>query len=155
LARRHAVDLAQIAPIIDYIEQQRFASQDVFLATGVVERHGPLHPGFTMRGRTPASLLRQMEAWHSALAKMEQPKTAWPPSGIEDFEFAEGAERSGNLKVWTITELLSTKALIGEGRRMKHCVATYAQSCVRGVCSIWALELVTFAGRTKVLTLEV
>jgi hypothetical protein len=29
-------------------------------------------------------------------AKAEQPKAEWPRSGIESFEFVEGAERGGN-----------------------------------------------------------
>ncbi len=149
------LDLAHVGPIIDYIEQQRFVSQDVFVAPGVVERRGPAQPNFSMKGRTPASLLRQVEAWHRTLAKAEQPKAEWPRSGIDGFEFVEGAERGGNLKIWTITELLSTKALVAEGRKMKHCVATYAHSCARGVCSIWTLEAETFEGRSKILTVEV
>lgn len=149
------LDLVHIGPIIDYIEQQRFVSQDVFVAPGVVERQGPPQPNFTMKGRTPASLLRQVEAWHGSLAKAEQPKADWPSSGIEGFEFVEGAERGGNLKIWTITELLSTKALVGEGRKMKHCVASYAHSCASGACSIWTLEVETFEGRAKMLTVEV
>jgi hypothetical protein len=67
----------------------------------------------------------------------------------------EGGERGGNLKIWTITELLSTKALVAEGRKMKHCVATYAHSCASGGCSIWTLEVETFEGRSKILTVEV
>ena len=35
------LDLAHVGPIIDYIEQQRFVSQDVFVAPGVVERKAP------------------------------------------------------------------------------------------------------------------
>jgi hypothetical protein len=149
------LDLAHVGPIIDYIEQQRFVSQDVFVAPGVVERRGPPQPNFTIKGRTPASLLRQVEAWHRTLAKSEQPKAEWPRSGIESFEFVEGAERGGNLKIWTITELLSTKALVAEGRKMKHCVATYSHSCASGACSIWTLEVETFEGRAKILTVEV
>jgi hypothetical protein len=149
------LDPAHVGPIIDYIEQQRFVPQDVFVAPGVVERRGPAQPNFTMNGRTPASLLRQVEAWHRTLAKTEQPKADWPQSGIEGFEFVEGAERGGNLKIWSITELLSTRALVAEGRKMKHCVATYAHSCAGGACSIWTLEVETFEGRAKILTVEV
>jgi hypothetical protein len=108
-----------------------------------------------MKGRTPASLLRQVRAWHRTLAKVEQPKADWPRSGIESFEFVEGTERGGNLKIWTISELLSTKALVAEGRKMKHCVATYSHSCASGACSIWTLEVETFDGRSKMLTIEV
>jgi PcfJ-like protein len=108
-----------------------------------------------MKGRTPASLLRQVEAWHRGLAKIRQPKAEWPASGIEGFEFIEGTEWGGNLKIWSITELLSTKALVAEGRKMKHCVATYAHSCAVGACSIWTLEVETFEGASKILTIEV
>ena len=59
------------------------------------------------------------------------------------------------MKIWTITELLSTKALVAEGRTMKHCVATYARSCAHGDCSIWTLEVWTLEGRSKLLTIEV
>jgi hypothetical protein len=149
------MDLAHVGPIIDYIEQQRFVSQDVFVAPGVVERRSPAQPNFTMKGRTPASLLRQVAAWHRTLAKVQQPRADWPPSGIKGFVFVEGAERGGNLKIWSITELLSTKALVAEGRKMKHCVATYAHSCGSGACSIWALEVETSEGRSKILTVEV
>jgi hypothetical protein len=149
------LDLAHIGPIIDYIEQQRFVSQEVFVAPGVVERRGPVQPNFTMKGRTPASLLRQVESWHRTLAKVQQPKAEWPPSGIPSFKFIEGGEKSCNLKVWTITELLSTKALVAEGRKMKHCVATYSHSCASGVCSIWTVEVANFEGLSKILTIEV
>jgi hypothetical protein len=149
------LDLAQVGPIIDYIHRQRFESQDVFVGPGVVERRPPAQPNFSMKGRTPASLLRQVESWHRALAKTEQPKADWAPSGIEGFEFMEGTERAGSLKIWTITELLSTRALVAEGRKMKHCVATYAHSCGGGACSIWTLEVESFEGRSKLLTVEV
>jgi hypothetical protein len=134
---------------------RRFVSQCVFVPPGVIERRGPAQPNFTMKGRTPVSLLRQVEAWHRTLAHAEQPKAAWPNSGFSGLELVEGAERVDNLKIWTITELLSTKALVAEGRKMKHCVATYGQSCASGACSIWTLEVETFEGRSKILTVEV
>jgi hypothetical protein len=149
------LDLAQVGPMLDYINHQRYESQNVFVAPGVVERRGPEQPNFTMKGRTPASLLRQVEAWHRTLARVQQPLAEWPPSGIPAFEFIEGAEKSGNLKIWTITELLSTKALVAEGRKMKHCVSTYAHSCAIGACSIWTMEVESFEGRSKILTIEV
>jgi hypothetical protein len=149
------LDLAQLGPIIDYIQDQRFTSHEVFVAPGVIERRGPPQPNFTMKGRTPASLLRQVEAWHRSLAKVQQPKAEWVPSGIKAFEFVEGIERGENLKVWTLTELLSTKALVAEGRKMKHCVATYGHSCASGSTSIWTMEVESFEGQSKILTVEV
>jgi hypothetical protein len=86
---------------------------------------------------------------------VRQPQAEWPASGIAPFEFVEGSERGGNLKIWTINELRSTKALVAEGRVMKHCVATYAKSCAHGACSIWRMEVETAEGTTKILTIEV
>jgi hypothetical protein len=57
--------------------------------------------------------------------------------------------------VWTIRELLSTRDLVAEGRKMKHCVASYAHSCAQRRCSIWTLEMDSAAGAAKVLTVEV
>lgn len=149
------LDPAQVGPIVDFIHQQRFVSQDVFVAPGRVERQPPPQPNFTMKGRTPESLLRQVAAWHRTLAKTEQVRVEWRPSGIERFQFTEGNERSRNLKIWTITELLSSQALVAEGRTMKHCVASYAHSCANRRTSIWTLEAESFEGRSKLLTIEV
>jgi hypothetical protein len=149
------LDLAHLGPIIDYIYHQRFDPQRNFLGPGVVERNDPPQPNLTMKGRTPQSLLRQVGLWHNALARTAPPRAEWPASGMAGFEFVEGSEKNGNLKIWTITELLSTKALVAEGRKMNHCVATYARSCAHGVTSIWSLEAETFDGRSKILTIEV
>jgi hypothetical protein len=146
---------AQVGPMIDYIHHQKFVPQEVLVAPGVVQRRGPPQPHFTVKGRTPASLLRQVASWHGDLAHTRQPQAEWPPSGIEGFEFRERMGKEGTLKLWTIKELTSTKALVAEGREMKHCVATYAHPCLEGVCSIWTLEVETAHGRSKVLTIEV
>jgi hypothetical protein len=149
------LDLAHVGPIIDFIHHQKFLPQEVVVAPGVVERKPPPQPDLTMKGRSAASLLRQVEAWHCRLAKVQQPQADWPASGITPLEFIEGSERGGNIRIWTIRELLSTKALVAEGRAMKHCVGSYARSCAHGVCSIWTLEAETFEGRSKLLTIEV
>jgi hypothetical protein len=149
------LDPAQISPLVDYVHHQKYVGQDVFVAPGVMERQAPPQPNFTMKGRSPESLLRQVEEWHRRLGNTEQPPAEWRQCGIRELEFLEGNERSGNLKIWTIKELLSTKALFAEGRRMKHCVATYSRSCAAGACSIWTLEVESFEGKRKLLTVEV
>jgi hypothetical protein len=149
------LDTARIGPIIDYLHNQKFVPHDYLVAPGAVERRGPPQPNLSMKGRTPESLLKQVEAWHGTLARTSQPPAEWRPAGIAGFEFIEGSQDSGNWKRWLLTELLSTKALFAEGRTMKHCVASYARSCAAGVCSIWTLEVDTGEGRRKVLTVEV
>ncbi|MCC7421124.1 MAG: PcfJ domain-containing protein [Planctomycetaceae bacterium] len=149
------LDRSHIGPIVDYIQHVKFTSEDVFVAPGRIERQPPAQPNFSMKGRTAEALLRQVERWHQTLAKKEQPKAEWIPSGIAGFEFIEGSEKGENLRIWTLKELLSAKALVAEGRTMKHCVASYARSCAHGETSVWTLEVESIEGRRKVLTVEV
>jgi hypothetical protein len=149
------LDTAHVGPIIDYLYDQRFALRDVFVAPGVIERQPPVQPSLCMKGRTPASLLAQVRRWHRQLNHEVSGNVQWARSGIGELEFLEGSKESGNLKRWTIRELLSAKALNVEGRAMRHCVASYAGSCARRATSIWAMEVESFAGRFKVLTVEV
>lgn len=149
------LDTAHFGPIIDYIHHQRFVFEDTVVAPGVVERRGPPQPNFTIKGRNVESLLAQVSAWHQKLAKTQPQQPDWSPSGIEGFEFLEGSEKNGTHRIWTITELLTAKALVAEGRAMKHCVGSYSHSCARGATSIWTLEAETDAGRAKLLTIEV
>lgn len=149
------LDLAQVGPIVDYLQHVKFTPQEIFIAPGQLERRPPLQPNLTMKGRTPEALLRNVTAWHRTLTQTSQPPAEWKPCGIPGLTFVEGTQEGQNLKIWKITELLSSAALIAEGKKMRHCVASYVRSCERGDCSIWTLELETSLGHSKILTLEV
>lgn len=149
------LDPAQIGPIIDYLHQQKFVERQVLIEPGRLETRPPLQPNLTMKGRDPETLLRHVANWHRQLAKQSHPSaTRWPASGIGGFSFAEGGRESNNLQQWTITELLSGKELIAEGRAMHHCVATYAPSCQRGQTAIWSMTQSNREGLYRVLTIE-
>jgi PcfJ-like protein len=150
------LDRAHVGPIIDYLHHQRFEPEHVYVAPGHRKASRPPRPDLTMKGRTPESLLRRVNEWHRKLANDNTHQVRqWEPSGIKGFEFLEGSQKNGNLKCWTIRELLSSKALLVEGRQLKHCVATYASSCARGRCSIWTMEVESLDGHTKAITIEV
>jgi PcfJ-like protein len=148
----HPPDRAQVGPIIDYLHHEKFVPQEVLVAPGVVQRQ-PRQPHLTLKGRTLASLLREVDAWHRMLAAADFPSVEWPASGIEGLALVE--ETGSGPKIWTITELCTTKALVEEGRVMRNCVASYARSCAHGGCSIWTLEVETAQRRWKLLTIEV
>jgi hypothetical protein len=148
------LDVSHVGPLIDYLNNQRFTPQET-LVDGVVRVGPPPQPNFTMRGRSPETLLRLVEQWHHKLSRRPHQAADWLASGITPFEFVEGSHHGGNRRIWTIQELLSTKALMAEGRAMKHCVGSYASSCSRGVSSIWTLEVEEAEGVRKVLTIEV
>jgi hypothetical protein len=150
------LDTVHYGPIIDYVHNQKFEPQELFVRPGVIEQQPPPHRGFTMRGRTPESLLRQVGAWHTQLGREQRIGPAqWKSSGIDGLSLIEGHEQSRNMRRWTITELLTRDELVNEGRAMRHCIATYARSCANGHSSVWSMQCENAEGRERVLTIEV
>jgi hypothetical protein len=149
------LDRVHVGPIIDFIQHQRFEERDVWVAQGVRRREPPPQPNLSMQGRTPESLLRQVDRWHRDLGKAARGGALeWESSKIGELEFKTGFE-GRNLKIWRIRELLSSRDLVTEGRAMRHCVASYAGSCKAGRCSIWTMELESSEGVEKHQTIEV
>lgn len=144
---------AQVAPIVDYLQHQRFEVVDAFLAPGVRAQQPPPQPNLSMKGRSLESLLRAVERWHRELGRGRASALEWEPSGVGELEWETGTPGK-TLRVWRIRELLSGRELHAEGRAMRHCVASYAQACARGSCSIWTVELHAFEGVSKRLTIE-
>ncbi len=150
------LDPSHVGPIVDYIHEQRFVCEDVTTASGEIVRGIPAQPNFTMNGRSVDGLLKQVESWHDALARAQRSRVAqWPGMGIDEFRLREGREGSEKSKLWTIRELRTSRDLATEGRKMRHCVATYARSCTSGSSSIWTMELTRNSVVDKLLTIEV
>ena len=155
------LDVSQYNPIVDYIWDQKYENRMVFIERGVAREEGPAQPNFTMRGRTADTLLKQVEIWHRQLGKeLRGGDLQWVKSEFADYNYVEGRENNCNMKIWTISELLSSNELIAEGRKQSHCVASYARSCFTGKTSIWTMELQNclYANkaqmRQKLLTIE-
>ncbi len=166
------LDPVQVGPIIDYIYFQRFVPEHVMVGLNRqiddADRAaaGARQPNFTMRDRTAESLVRHVNRWHQGLANSNRQQVCtWIPSGITAFSLLEGGQSSedhtasvnleGNVKHWTIRELLSSASLVAEGRKLNHCVASYASSCRNRSTSIWTMEVESFSGLKKLLTIEV
>lgn len=149
-------DPAQVGTLVDYIHRQKFEPTASVTDPGQTEDRPP-QPDFTMKGRTASMLLRQMRQWHADLRKVPQrPQLQWLESGFGSFDWTEGTSAADTLRRWTIIELLSRKELHDEGQAMRHCVASYDNSCAFGGTSIWSLGIERHFGRRKrVLTIEV
>lgn len=131
LVQNPALDRSQVVPIIDFVHAHRY---------GDPAYDRPPDPTFTMKGRTPLAVLRLMEEWHTELASMKNYQhTEFHPSGFVPGRYEE--ESSGEPKVWTVDEILDSTALVEEGRRQRHCVATYLERITKGKCSIWSMKV--------------
>ena len=150
------LDVSHVNPIIDYIWDQKYENRRVFVERGVAREIEPAQPNFTMRGRTPETLLRHVGEWHHQLGREAKGRELeWTRSQIGEFHLLEGSEQARNMRFWSIRELLSSDELIDEGRTLQHCVRTYAKSCHTRRSSIWTMEIEDENGRRKILTIEV
>jgi hypothetical protein len=140
--------LSQVGPVVDYARFRKFGSG----GDDAPEAH------FTMKGRTVDALLKRMEEWHEALARLgKKSRQSWSPSGIAPLERVEKDPLSAGTCQWRIVEIIDGLSLAEEGRAMRHCVRSYQDACFKGATSIWSLR-VTLSGSPTVrrlLTIEV
>jgi hypothetical protein len=134
-------DPRQFGPVCDWIHQKR--------TVGI--GHELPQPGFSLKGRSLASILVQTAAWHRRLAQLHRHggknldfTTNWPGLPVPNYEGGD----EGRVR---ITQLTTFSQLVDEGRSLQHCVASYVELCRLGRCGIFAL---TLDGRPTI-TLEV
>ncbi len=127
---------------------------------------------FSLKGRTPVSLERQMREWHRDLAAIRRIEEAqrlaaraagreaettgrWVGSPLADWSWQPSAkEAKARREEFVVTQLTTAEELVAETRAMHHCVSTYAQKCINGQASIWSLRLKRARGSDRLLTIE-
>ena len=120
---------------------------------GVEMIEPPQQPNLQMKGRTPTSILRDVNRWHRQLQLVGRNSALrWHHSGIQEFRMVEGEKEDS---IWTIRQILGSAMLIQEGSQMNHCVSSYASSCHRGQTSIWTMRHQRKQTSERVLTIEV
>lgn len=122
LVRNPMLAPEEIGPLVDYI---RFKRRE--------------DPAFDMKGRSALALIRGMKDWHGDLARQKVFRSAnFRPSGFRPMDIPRSD--NGSQVIWRIHEILTAKELAEEGRRMGHCVYSYAQWIEKGDISIWSLR---------------
>lgn len=134
---------------------------------GAMHRHDR---AYSLKGRTLASLRKQMSEWHRDIAAIErieamrrraggrtaQVKGAWEGSRLEDWEWQPSAkEAKAHGERFFVRQLKTAEDLVAESRAMHHCVSTYAAKCIAGYASIWVLRRTALGKIERLLTIEV
>ncbi|TJV31515.1 MAG: hypothetical protein E5X87_22830 [Mesorhizobium sp.] len=130
---------------------------------------------YTLKGRTLASLRRQMLEWHRDIAAIERieamrrraagraPHTAgmrsqgraWDGSRLEDWEWQPSSkEAKAHGERFFLRRLKTAEDLVAESRAMHHCVSMYAAKCIAGNASIWVLRRTALGKVERLLTIE-
>ena len=149
----NAVRMQDYGPITDYVFDSKYAVNRNY---GQVELEIK-RPNFTMKGRTPAALIRDVNEWHRqtrfAQAYKHLPQT-WDFVNISNFEHIVGTGEKS--LIFTIRQLNKQRQLFAEGSAMNHCVASYIGKCARGDCSIWSMEMHAVRNAaSRLLTIEI
>jgi hypothetical protein len=145
-----------VGPIVDFLQFVRHETVEIRTDSGVVFRSPP-QPSFSLRGRTPASLLRLVDRWHESLGRARTAYLSWEPSGYRSMVFEDRLPDSDTSPVvWEFVELTNSGDLRLEGAALRHCVATYAYRCSQGQSSIWSLRRRSRNHRARpVMTIEI
>ncbi|MEM9673480.1 MAG: PcfJ domain-containing protein [Bacteroidota bacterium] len=130
----------QVGEVVDYIANAREENSE-----------------FSMKGRTWNALWRQTEAWHEQLNRERKlgGRYVWEHSNIGERLIIRGS--GTKTKTFQLIELCSSKALAMEGRKMRHCVSSYAYTCYKQRSTIFSLRMheQTTAEETTLATIEV
>jgi hypothetical protein len=154
IANAQAIDLAQVGPMIDFVQAIRHERVAVETPDGIVLRDPP-QPSFSLKGRTVQSMLRLMQEWHRSRGLANGGLT-WAPSPLQSMMIEEPSEDpSAPPSVWQLMELTNGAQLRTEGTALRHCVASYADRCWRGASRIWVLRVHRGENVRHVLTIEV
>ncbi|PAY06408.1 hypothetical protein CK489_26330 [Bradyrhizobium sp. UFLA03-84] len=134
---------------------------------------------FSLKGRTPISLGRQMHAWHRELAANARIEAArrraaaaqnrahgvsatldpsgdsWPGISLADWSWSPSCKVHGRREEYVVVQLRTAVDLVTETQTMRHCVASYAAKCIAGHASIWSLRRRAAGHTERLLTIEV
>jgi len=92
---------------------------------------------FELKGRTFNSLIKMSNEWHRTmqLKKFGDQNLNWPGLDIPDWTWYDKKMKS----TWEVKQLLTSKELYNDGRRMRHCVASYGHRCLQGSSAIFSV----------------
>lgn len=126
----------------EHVEEIIDGIHGIALAPTVIHTPGepivepPRCPDFSIKGRTPTSLRREIERLRQ-LPHVTADGPQWPASSIPGMTWHEDGACP---LTWDIVELRNAKALRIEGATLHHCVADYTSACWRGKSRIWSLR---------------
>lgn len=134
------LDFSKMNEIMDYLEDCIRDNRD-----------------YSIKGRTIISLTRQSDEWHVAQAIYSASTVelfTWNP--LLNSSLVVRMKQEKDTKKYRLFELCSSKELIAEGKKMNHCVASYARSCCVKVTSIFSLRCTSISkGQETLATIEV
>ncbi|MEM9917743.1 MAG: PcfJ domain-containing protein [Bacteroidota bacterium] len=150
-------DLDFLQPIIHFFDRcsHRLGIEEMSRLLGYLQHLRDENETLNIKGWTLASLCRRARQWYDELELIRQANAAkmstrqWAAAPYDSYE------EEGKDCIFRIEQLTSARELLKEGRRMRHCVGTYAIKCWRGEASIWSLRKIDLLSCQPLVTIEV
>lgn len=128
-ARQGMLDVAQVSPLADFLYHKLEEDDE-----------------YSLKGRTALSVMKAMVEWHNDLGIMrsnyEGTKFVEPSEELSSWNGSRKVKGSKKEKIeetWRIRQILSLKALMQEGRELRHCAASYWSSMTGGRVTMWSM----------------
>ena len=161
LAARAAIAARRGGTLKAFLAQEHLLTWDWFRVAGArhcrLRRAGQLFSEFIPDGTQWSAIQRRQRQWHMDVERRAAEEHAM---SRRDDLLARRARRRArwesalaacvmdlNGEAISVTPLTSGLALVLEGRRMRHCVGSYVESCRRGASRIFHLESGTSGAR--------
>lgn len=135
------LDLRELPVLLGYLHHRYFENRQ--------------NDAFQLASYSLPRLQREMGEWYTTVESDPnyQPRFQgkfWNRSALAEYGSQVGKKR------YQIVELTSYDDLCMEGKRLRHCVATYVEDCMEGRCSIWSLRVNVGEEEEKsIVTIEV
>lgn len=138
--RRASIEAKDVGPLFDYLKHRKTNQ-----------------PDFSIKGRSLGRVVASMEAWHEEIALEKRvAQSMFEPSGYPQAQYEVQGDTPEEPIRWSMEELLSSRAVVEEGRHHRHCVRLYVDRVAAKRCAIWRLNRAVGDGEPKsVLTIEV
>lgn len=107
---------------------------------------------YSLRGRTILSVENAINNWHESADYPKNKKLIsqeWYRTTEKDIEIYK------NKIKYLFKEIITGEELFLESKKLKHCVFSYIDSCVRGYIAIWSLQKAVDSIYQPFITIEV
>jgi hypothetical protein len=146
------IEPSKIAEVVDYIYNMKYVKINTYV-DGRSVTVDPPHPNFSMKGRTPTSLINHSDQWHYEKERLNRVNRLingnngrYKSKQIENYSWGgytsilNASFKRGKQITYKVVQLKSYYELRDEGNEMHHCVATYASSCSSGRTAIFSVR---------------
>lgn len=143
--------------IIAYIHERKFRRRNLIAQeAGTDLQTIAIDPDFSIKGRKFDKLLSDAIDWNWLSVQMGDQRNNKIVKEVNDLRYFTGGGKQPRYR-YEIRPLLTVEEIREEGRRMHHCVGTYADEASSGQTSIWSLTETAVRSEytRRLLTIEV